>query len=205
MDANQQPVRLLDLINLTRSERGLSRATRADLRFGLNTPGEVYITNKQDGIIRRLVATAIEGDFNGDGTLDVDDINLLLAESANGTNNLVFDLDSDNAVNKSDVAVWARDLSNTWLGDANLVGEFNTGDLTTVFQAAKFETGEVANWSEGDWTGDLRFGTEDLVAAFQDAGFEQGPRTIFAVPEPGPATIIMGILLAATHWFRKRA
>lgn len=204
MDANQQPVRLLDLINLTRSERGLSRATRADLRFGLNTPGEVYITNKQDGIIRRLVATAIEGDFNGDGTLDVDDINLLLAESANGTNNLVFDLDSDNAVNKSDVAVWARDLSNTWLGDANLDGEFNTGDLTTVFQAAKFETGEVANWSEGDWTGDLRFGTEDLVAAFQDAGFEQGPRTIVAVPEPGSAAIIMGILFAATPWGRKR-
>ncbi|MFC1758027.1 PQQ-dependent sugar dehydrogenase [Planctomycetota bacterium] len=197
LDADQQPVRLLDLINRTRSERGLSRATRADLRFGINTPGEVYISNKQDGVIRRLVAASLQGDFDGDGTLDVDDINLLVTESAGGTNNPIFDLDGDNAVNKSDVAVWARDLRNTWIGDANLDGEFNTGDLTTIFQAAKFETGEVANWSEGDWTGDLRFGTEDLVAAFQDGGFEQGARAIVTVPEPCFPAFIIGILVAA--------
>lgn len=54
LDANNQPVRILDLINQARSERGLSAATRADVRFGVNTPGAVFITNKQDGIVRRL-------------------------------------------------------------------------------------------------------------------------------------------------------
>ena len=53
--AEMEPLRLLDLINESRTARGLSAATRADLRFGINTPGEVYITNKQDGIVRRLV------------------------------------------------------------------------------------------------------------------------------------------------------
>ena len=55
VDEQMNEIRLLDLINNARDARGLSAATRTDLRFGLNTPGEVYITNKQDGVIRRLV------------------------------------------------------------------------------------------------------------------------------------------------------
>jgi hypothetical protein len=48
------PVRLLDLINAVRGERNLSPATRTDLRFSVNTPGRIYLTNKQDGVVRRL-------------------------------------------------------------------------------------------------------------------------------------------------------
>jgi hypothetical protein len=33
---------------------GLPDATRADLRFSVNTPGEVFILNKQDGVLRML-------------------------------------------------------------------------------------------------------------------------------------------------------
>ncbi len=55
LNTGMQPVQLLDLINAARSDRGLSNSSRADLRFGINTPGEVYILNKHDGIVRRLV------------------------------------------------------------------------------------------------------------------------------------------------------
>lgn len=55
LDNNLQPVHLLDLINETRAARNLSTQTRADLRFGINTPGEVFILNKRDGVVRRLV------------------------------------------------------------------------------------------------------------------------------------------------------
>ena len=72
------PTRILDLINAARSARGLSATPRADLRFSVNTPGRVYLINKQDGIIRRLVPdeplrfsssptaeNAVQIDFNG--------------------------------------------------------------------------------------------------------------------------------------------
>ncbi len=56
LDDNGDPARLLDLINETRGDRGLSSTSRADLRFSLATGGDVYILNKRDGVVRRLVA-----------------------------------------------------------------------------------------------------------------------------------------------------
>ena len=69
-----EPVHLLDLINQTRTDRGLRPATRADLRFGINTPGEVYILNKQDGIVRRLTSSPDQGPelMAGDADQDFD-------------------------------------------------------------------------------------------------------------------------------------
>ena len=52
-------VRLMDLINHARGENGLGNASRADLRFGFNTPGDVFILNKQDGVVRLLTAVPI--------------------------------------------------------------------------------------------------------------------------------------------------
>jgi hypothetical protein len=49
--------RLITLINEERAAQGLVvAATRADLRFSVNTPGEVFVLNKQDGVLRQLVA-----------------------------------------------------------------------------------------------------------------------------------------------------
>lgn len=53
--ANGTPVRLLDLINAERAARGLAAVTRADLRYSVGTDGEVYVLNKQDGVIRTLI------------------------------------------------------------------------------------------------------------------------------------------------------
>ena len=44
------------LIELIRSQPGLMNQGRADLRFSVGTGGEVFILNKHDGIVRRLVS-----------------------------------------------------------------------------------------------------------------------------------------------------
>lgn len=53
LDESGQQVRLIDLIRETRNNNSLSRA---DLRFSLGTDGEVFILNKHDGVIRRLIS-----------------------------------------------------------------------------------------------------------------------------------------------------
>jgi hypothetical protein len=138
------------------------------------------------------------GDFNGNGSLDLEDIDLLTMESASGANNAAFDINSDGAVNAADVTSWAKDLANTWIGDSNLDGEFSSADFVAVFTSGKFELAQAAKWSEGDWNGDGRFDSSDFVAAFTDGGFEQGPRAaVAAVPEPATATLLgLGSIVA---------
>ena len=136
------------------------------------------------------------GDFNGDGVLDVDDINELSKQSASEKNMPEFDLSGDFLVNAKDIQVWIRDLKNTWIGDANIDGEFNSSDLTAVFQAGKFESTKSALWSEGDWNGDGSFDSGDVVVAFQDGGFELGPRlSANVVPEPASCAMLLAGLI----------
>ena len=86
-----------------------------------------------------------------------------------------LDLDDDGHVDHQDHRVWVKVLKHTWFGDANLDGEFNSGDMVQVFVLGKYETGEEASWAEGDWNGDGFFDSSDMVAAFADGGYEKGP------------------------------
>lgn len=62
--------RLISIINEERASLGLGNATRADLRFSVNTPGEIFVLNKQDGVLRMLVPLTDPGDFDSDGDVD---------------------------------------------------------------------------------------------------------------------------------------
>ena len=180
LDQNLQPVRLLELINDVRADRGLSAANRTDLRFGFNTPGEVYILNKQDGMVRRLAALSapVVGDFTNDGQLSVEDVDLLSEAIAAGTHDLRFELTGDDLLNFDDLDRWVVELKSTWFGDANLDGEFSSTDLVQVFQVGEYEDGGEGNssWGTGDWNADAKFNSADLVVAFQQGGYEQGLR-----------------------------
>ena len=108
--------------------------------------------------------------------------------------NLYFSL-----VNIADREVWVNDLKNTWIGDADLDGEFNSQDFVQVFQAGEYEDEIASNsaWSTGDWNGDAEFNSGDFVTAFQGVGFEQGPRvTAIAVPEPQTFALLLWGLVA---------
>ena len=93
--------------------------------------------------------------------------------------------------NVNERIAFVHDVLNTWMGDSNLDGEFNSSDFVAVFGAGKFETGQAATWAEGDWNGDGVFGSGDFVKAFSGGGFEIGPRPASVVPEPSS----LGILL----------
>ena len=63
--------------------------------------------------------------------------------------------------------------------------EPDSADLLDVFALGKYDTGEAADWEEGDWDGNNRFDPDDLLAAFADGGYDLGERNPpAAVPEP---------------------
>ncbi len=144
-------------------------------------------------IFGELVNT-LAGDFNGNGERDTGDLDLLATAMAN--NDLAFDLNEDGATNLADRVMWVEALSNTYMGDANFDGQFNSSDFVTVFGAAKYEKGEAATWGEGDWNGDGLFNSSDFVAAFSGGGYEQGERDggLQTVPEP---TSLVALIIAA--------
>lgn len=160
------------------------------------TAGQVWTFNATTG--RVTLGGGVAGDFNGNGVLDAADIDSLTQASAAGTNVASFDLSGDAKVDGTDINRWVRDLKRSWIGDANLDGQFNSSDLVTLFAAGTYENGSAAKWTTGDFTGDGLFTTSDLVAALSDGGYEQGARTaVSAVPEPASATLLLiGSLLA---------
>ena len=143
------------------------------------------------------------GDFNGNGTLDAQDIDILSAEAASGANNSAFDLNTDGQVNAEDRRVWVEDLKRTYFGDANLDGQFNSADFVSVFQGGQYEDAIADNssWSTGDWNGDKDFDSNDFVLAFQAGGYEKGPRmAVRSVPEPGSLFLVaFGCLLLGSY------
>jgi hypothetical protein len=149
------------------------------------------------------------GDFDFDHQLDVNDVDLLATQIRRGQSASRFDVDANGRVQTADLEIWVRELKRTWFGDANLDGEFNSVDLSSVFSLGGFEDEQRADstWAGGDWNGDGHFTTTDLVVAFQDGGYEQGPRkSVAALPEPTGATSIWSLLAAvgAASWPRQR-
>jgi hypothetical protein len=69
------PVTLLELVRMATGRPGVSRT---DLRLGVDAAGELYVTSKQDGFIRRLLpdarpACSNEYDDDADGFVDFPD------------------------------------------------------------------------------------------------------------------------------------
>ena len=130
----------------------------------------------EDGGSHRLSADALNptvtGDFDADTALTREDINLLSAAVAMGRGDPKYDLSRDGRVNRADVFHWAKVLKNTWIGDADVDGQFNSSDFVLVFQSGRYEQAVAAVWSEGDWNGDGRFDSDDFIAAFADGGYE---------------------------------
>ena len=111
---------------------------------------------------------AIPGDFDTDGDLDVNDIDLLIAEIAGGNNTPFYDLTDDGQVDLDDRDAWleiagAANLpsGNSYLlGDANLDGTVDREDFL-VWNDNKFTS--VAAWSAGDFNADGFVDGRDLL------------------------------------------
>ena len=146
----------------------------------------------------------LPGDFNGDGVLDALDINDLTAQSASQLNRTEYDLNGDMLVDTQDVNVWVKDLFKSWIGDANLDDEFNSGDLVEVLSAGAYEVDVDAFWTSGDFNGDGRANSSDLVVALSDGGYEQGPLgAVASVPEPSSLVLVLLGLFGAAGRLRR--
>ena len=185
----------IDLTNLGSAKSVKLSFTSSDVHeeFGINTPQYVAIDNLT------FAPDSLLGDLDGNGVLDAVDMHLLSVAVRNGDASSVFDLNADGGVNQGDRTFWVHELKNTYFGDANLDGEFNTDDFTSIFQFAQYEDAIEGNstWERGDWDGNGDFETGDLVRAFQDGGFELGPRLdprTAMVPEP------FGVPIVALAW-----
>jgi hypothetical protein len=146
----------------------------------------------------------INGDFDGNRVLGPEDIDTLSMAIRLNDSRLVFDLNDDAMVSQDDRDFWVHDLANTWFGDANLDGEFNSGDLVEVLAAGTYEVDVDAGWASGDFDGSGRFDSSDLVVALAEGGYEQGPRVV-AVPEPSFFSMfVAGMVGIATRRRRHR-
>ena len=85
------------------------------------------------------MATGQSVDFNGDGILNCADVDPLTMEIASGTNNLTYDLNGDDLVNRPDLSQWLIAAGNEnvggpfILGDVNLDGSADTSDYGGVW------------------------------------------------------------------------
>ncbi len=169
-----------------------------DLDFnGLHNALQTYYYNSPASSQRNRpfrLLTLLPGDFDADRILTVNDIDQLAHQIAVGSDNLDFDLNNDQTVDAADLSVWVKDLGQTWYGDANLDGAFDSDDLVAVLTSGEYEDGIPGNsmWSEGDWDADGEFASGDLVIALQDGGYEQGAvAATAAVPEPSAAVMLI--------------
>ena len=95
-----EPVRLLELLDTTSS--------RADLRFSSNTGGDVFILNKRDGIVRRLVSLTepefLLGDINKDRVVNFLDISPFIIILSTSGFQAEADFNGDGVVNFLDIS-----------------------------------------------------------------------------------------------------
>ena len=151
----------------------------------------------------------LPGDFDGSNTVDIADIDILTRSIADGSQDAIFDLNLDGAINSDDIRHWSTSLARTWIGDADLDGKFDSKDFVIVFTAAEYDDGIPNNstWSTGDWNGDGDFNSGDFVFAFVENGFEKGARIgVVSVPEPDHCMPLILVAVAAVirQAFRKR-
>lgn len=201
-------------IRLSRQGNQLLVEGALDLEFTISLEsalGPVPLQVNVQQTLRAVATVPTAGDLNGDGQVNATDIDLLAAGLRAGRTEDSWDLQPDGRVDLGDHRYLVENILRTYLGDSNLDGEFNTGDLVQVFQQGQYEdtTPDNSTWSSGDWDGDGDFNTSDFLMAFQGGGFEAGVRSALAadkpavVPEPA-STCLLAIGLGSLAAFRER-
>ena len=112
--------------------------------------------------------TMPNGDFNGDGSYDCDDIDALVANIANQTNIAIYDMNGDGALDLVDLNEWLTvagsinlPSGNAYIhGDANLDGVVDGQDFI-VWNNHKFTSGN--GWCGGDFNADGVTDGQDFI------------------------------------------
>jgi hypothetical protein len=109
----------------------------------------------------------ILGDFNADGLVDAQDIDLLFANfSENGD---AYDLTGDGVVDKNDADLLVMDVLGTVYGDTDLDGDVDFDDVRAMLSGY----GETGGWANGDYNGDGQVNLGDLSILASNYGFRR--------------------------------
>ena len=167
----------------------------------------VHIDIRVTGAV--AMAADAKGDFNIDGGVNADDIDLLYKNL--GGDAEIFNLaGTSTAVTQTDVNYLVRSILDTEYADANLDGSVSFEDFSVLMDNY---TGELAyhagakGWVLGDWDGDWDVDTDDLglFDTYQNVAFTSAQQAIYddfvgtLIPEPmsGGLMLIggMGLLM----------
>jgi hypothetical protein len=141
----------------------------------------------------------LRGDFDLDGILDVNkDLRMLKKQIDKSDPDMCYDLNQDGKVTIEDTRYWIERIRGISVGDANLDHRVDSGDFTSVFEAAKYRTGEPATWETGDFDGDGKFDNADMKFVELGGAYERPPRQSVAssrVREPIVLSLVgMGLV-----------
>lgn len=141
------------------------------------------------------------GDFDQDGDVDADDIDLLTANTGSVPPiDSAFDLNNDGVVDigpgaGTDQSELVRGILGTEFGDANLDGLIDSADFSVV--SSNF--GQSFGWAGGDFNGDGLVGSADFSAIAGSFGF---PNPGSIVPEPNALALLVTAAALATRRFQ---
>ena len=142
-------------------------------------------------------------DFDGSGSCDIDDIDMLTMEIAMMGMDDMFDLNNDMVVDELDIAEWlvqaGADPANSAATSGNpfLAGDFNLdgfvdGQDFIIWNGEKFTS--TGKWSLGDANGDGFTDGQDFII-WNGNKFLSSADGLSAVPEPG-SLVLLGMALA---------
>ncbi len=140
------------------------------------------------------------GDFNGDGRINTQDIDLLARAIQAGSTDLLYDLNGDSLVNFDDLTIEVTQLvdttvgdgTGTLFGDVNLNTSVDAGDLALL--ALNFGIVGEWGWANGDFTGDMMVDAGDLALLAANFGQVHTP-----VPEPASLCLLALASIIATR------
>jgi hypothetical protein len=145
------------------------------------------------------------GDFDDNGLWDIDDIDTLMAQIANGGKDLTFDLTGDGVVDDLDRDDWLAEAGTQngfarpfLLGDSDLDGTVNVSDMGGLGLA--WQTDED-RWSWGNFSG-KGVTSKDLNALA--VNWRKSVPIAVAVPEPSLGLNAFALLIAVIARFRWR-
>jgi hypothetical protein len=164
--------------------------------------------NRRDDNATIMLVEQSGGDFNSNGILDSNDLDLLAIQQVSNAPDLAFDLTGDGAIGIADRDSWLNQYRRTWFGDFNLDDVFATSDLVQAMQSGKYRSDDVATFAEGDANGDLRFDTNDLTRILAGGGYETATafpagEALRAIPEP-PGIVLLALAMISICSRRSR-
>ena len=140
-----------------------------------------------DNVVLDLMSSDLIGDFNGDGSLNVKDMDALTAAINSGDTDSAFDVDQSGVVDSSDRQHWLTEVFETIPGDVNLDREVNAEDLNLL--GLNWLRTDVTSYSDGDLDGDGNVGASDLNEIGRN--WQMSSASTAPVPEPSNFVLLL--------------